>query len=887
MYDDYAAFCATYGKKYGKDFTVVLIEVGSFWEVYDCDQHKGADMKVISELLNIQVSKKNKNIVDVSASNPLMAGFPSYTLDKYLSILIENNMTVVLVGQTSLPPNPKREVTHIYSKGTYLSEGESSTDNNIFSIYIDKIKQGHILGISCINISTGSSFVDEHSSTPCDKMLPFDNLYKHMSCCKPCEIVIFGNDTVYLHKYLNSMSVKTRIMDMGEKREYSSISFQKHILEKCFENESVLSIIEMLGLEKHSHATQSLTFLVQYCFEHNESVMNKISKPDIYCNSCDNKETLNISFNSGDQLDISGLDKILNRCKTTIGKRYFRKRLFKPKTNVNDICESLERIKSMIESNGYIQVRETLSGVYDIEKIMRRLHTGRNNVLTDVENLYKSLNALKYESSEARKMTDFIESYFDFARSPCPFQKHVSPELEQLHTNIVNIQGKRKALMAKININHGYFKLERTDRDGYFLSITKKRYNDLKTTIEKDTDFYKVTTNSTSMKMHYKMLDFFTDSEEKTNKNIQILTDNVLILFTGKLFEYIEDLNVIVQKIELMDFASTCALNAVEFKYVMPEISTETCSKIEIKAIRHPIIERILDDTEYVTNDVTFDSNGMLLYGINAAGKSSLMKAVGLGIIMAQAGMCVPCDKMIIAPYDQLFCRIQKGDNLYAGQSTFMIEMLELRNIMKRSTNRSFVIGDELCSGTESVSAISIVAAGIASLTKIGAAFMFATHLHELVDIDIVRNINDLNISHLDVHYNTQDDVLIYNRKLSPGNGSRIYGLEVCKSFDMTPDFLQLAESVRSTLIDRTVKKSKYNSKRIVDICVVCKKKGQHVHHIKEQHTADLNGFVGHIHKNHKSNLVCLCASCHDDVHREKLEIGTHKMTSKGIRLMI
>jgi len=886
MYDDYIEFCATYGEKYGKECTVVLIEVGSFWEIYDCDKRKGSDMKMISELLNIQVSKKNKNIAEVSSSNPLMAGFPSYTLDKYLAILIEHDLTVVLVGQTTLPPNPKRGVTHIYSKGTYLPEGDNSSDNNIFSIYIEKIKETYILGIGCINISTGSSFVDEQCSTPSDQMLPFDNLYKHISCSKPCEIVIFGNDTDFLQKYLKSMGVKSRIIDMGEQRKCASLSFQKHILDKCFKNESVLSIIEILELEKNSHGTQSLTYLVQYCFEHNASVMTKIAKPEIYCGRSEAKQCLDISFNSGDQLDISGLDKILNRCKTSIGKRYFRKRLFKPKTNVQEICGSLECIGSMIANQSYKQVRDTLTRVYDIEKVMRRLHSMRSNILTDVENLYKSAMALAEIIPETVTIIEFINSHFDFSRAHCPFHEHISPELTQHHVNITDIEVKRKELLAKINAGHGHFKLEKTDRDGYYLSITKKRYHDLKSTIEKDSDFYKVTTNATNVKMHYKMLDFFTDAEEKTNKEIQVLTEQLLRAFIEKLCAYTECITLIIQRVELLDFASTCAHNAVEFKYVKPQILEGSSSHVGMTAVRHPIIERILDDTEYVTNDISFDSTGLLLYGINAAGKSSLMKAVGLGIIMAQAGMYVPCNKMVITPYNELFCRIQKGDNLYAGQSTFMIEMLELRNIMKRSTNKSFVIGDELCSGTESVSAISIVAAGIASLTKIGAAFMFATHLHELVDIDIVRNIEGLRIMHLDVQYDKPRDMLVYNRKLSTGNGSRIYGLEVCKSFDMTLDFLEIAESVRRGLVDDSVRQSRYNTKRIVDKCVVCQKKGQHVHHIKEQHTADIDGYIGHVHKNHKSNLVCLCASCHDDVHHGHLDIGTYKMTSRGVQLI-
>ena len=852
IYEEYTQICSEYYKKYGKEHTLVLIEVGSFWELYNCNENKGADMKRIGELLNIQVSKKNKNIPEITAANPEMAGFPSHSLEKFLPVLLQNNYNVVLVSQVTPPPNPERRVTHVYSKGTYLSDS-STTDNTIMSLYIEKCSKKHILGMATVNLSTGKSEFQEIQH-------PFDELYKLITT-PPAEIIIFGNDTPFLKKFLHNQNV----IEFHDQNMFSSLSFQNHILEKVFDNPTMLSIIEYLGLERHSHATQAYAFLMQYILDHNPSILKRISKPE---HQSSKSPILEISFNNNDQLDIQGLEKILNKCQTAIGRRYFKHRLFNPYTDSNLIAQSLNDI----ENNPY--PKDYLSDVFDIEKIYRRFEMERANISTDVINLYTSLKVL--DTPDAKPPTRLIESYFHFNNTNNnPFQKSISKTLIDLCENLEDLYQKRKNLLNKLNGNHDYFKLERNDRDGYYLSITKKRYTEIK---PNNTDFYKVTHATNSVKLQSKQLDFFTTTEEMTNKAIQTEIDKVFSEFTLKLLEHGDSIKKCIKHIALTDFNITCAQNAIKYKYSKPKIGT----KLTIKDIRHPIIERILDTTSYVSNDIEFDQNGMLLYGLNASGKSSLMKAVGLCIVMAQAGMFVPASEMQIDPFEQLFCRIQKGDNLYAGQSTFMVEMMELRNILKRATSKSFIIGDELCAGTESLSAISIVASGIVSLSKIKASFIFATHLHELVELDIVKSIPNLQIFHLDVFYDKPSDALVYNRTLAQGSGSKIYGLEVCKSFDMDKEFLEVAYNIRSVLQGTKIKKSRYNSKCFMDVCAVCKEKGTDMHHIKEQHTADKNGFINHMHKNHKSNLICLCKKCHDAVHAGKLDIGEVKMTSRG-----
>ena len=241
-----------------------------------------------------------------------------------------------------------------------------------------------------------------------------------------------------------------------------------------------------------------------------------------------------------------------------------------------------------------------------------------------------------------------------------------------------------------------------------------------------------------------------------------------------------------------MDFYKSNAKTSILYGYTKPCIVEGEKSFVDIEAMRHPIIERIQTDIEYVPNDICIgnsDLDGMLLYGCNAVGKSSLMKAIGLNIIMAQSGMFVACSKFTFKPFNYVFTRISDNDNIFKGQSSFAVEMSELRSILKRSDKNSIVLGDELCSGTESVSAQSIFAASVIKLEE-KYKFVFATHLHELYKMSDIKELDNVKSYHLKVIFEEETKKLIYDRKLEDGNGPTIYGLEVCKAMDLDPEFL-------------------------------------------------------------------------------------------------
>jgi len=372
--------------------------------------------------------------------------------------------------------------------------------------------------------------------------------------------------------------------------------------------------------------------------------------------------------------------------------------------------------------------------------------------------------------------------------------------------------------------------------------------------------------------------------------------------------EYMPMLNNISNFVSELDVAKSNGKSAFNYRYNKPMINTNNSkSFIDIKGIRHPIIERILTDVEYKTNDIILgkdkDTNneninnninnenniqdGILLFGTNSCGKSSLMKAIGLNIVMAQAGMYVPCSTMEYLPYTQIFSRIGNQDNIFTGKSSYTQEMYELRDIMKRVDKHSLVIGDELCSGTEYISALSVVSAGIITLSQTECSFIFATHLHRLREITEIEELDNVNKYHLKVYYDYEKKCLIYDRKLTHGYGEEEYGLEVAKSLHLEDEFIKKAYEIRNHLVNDSIKlsKSHYNHDKYIGNCELCGDIGVDVHHIKFQSEADENGFINQIHKNVKSNLCILCESCHNKVHHGNLEIKGYIETSEGIQL--
>ena len=339
-----------------------------------------------------------------------------------------------------------------------------------------------------------------------------------------------------------------------------------------------------------------------------------------------------------------------------------------------------------------------------------------------------------------------------------------------------------------------------------------------------------------------------------------------------------------------LDFLNSGAYSAYNNGYSKPTIDVTDNSYFDAEELRHPIVELITTDTVYHPHDISIgkDKTGILLYGINSSGKSTLMKSIGLAIVMAQIGYYVPAKKFIYSPYYNLMTRIVGIDNIFRGMSSFMVEMMELMAILKRNTNKTLVLGDEICRGTEEKSANIIVAYMLETLVKSNSSFITATHLHSIANLPSVRNIEDIRICHLKINYDEKNDQLIYSRELTEGQGDKYYGVMVAKYLMKTDHFNNRTKELEMEYDDYYIKKSNYNKDVLMIMCHICEStKKLETHHINFQKDCDDIKVKSkpHIKKNQPYNLVVLCSKCHDEIDRGEIVVNGWVQTSKKIIL--
>jgi DNA mismatch repair protein MutS len=500
----------------------------------------------------------------------------------------------------------------------------------------------------------------------------------------------------------------------------------------------------------------------------------------------------------------------------------------------------------------------------------------------------------------------------------------ISPKLDSLlktkreeEQQILKIQKYLNEMYNVLNkgIIQEYVKIHETEKSGVSLQITKVRAKVLKQQFDQ-------------LLKENAMAEFVVVGEEKqvkvriseiTFKSLNATTDEIKIPVFNTLSQNILELNVkinaemvteylkflkvfetqcytnlenIAKYIAKLDVLQSKTYVAKEYKYCKPIIGLDVPkSFVDVKGLRHCLIEHLQTSEIYVANDVCMgvDVDGILLYGTNAVGKTSFIRALGISLIMAQSGLYVPCTQFAYSPYTAFFSRILGNDNIFKGLSTFAVEMTELRMILNMADNRSFIMGDELCSGTETESALSIFMAGLMDLHSKQSSFIFATHFHEIVKFDEMKQLTKLALKHMAVTYDREHDCLVYDRKLQDGPGNKMYGLEVCKSLHLPTAFLEQAYAIRSKYYpeskgDLQHSKTKYNAKKIKGMCERCLTNlGEEIHHIQEQQFADEDGYIGHFHKNHPANLLTLCEKCHLETHQiPKPEPTKKKKTTNG-----
>ncbi len=935
--------------KYGSN-TVVLMEIGSFFEVYEVNNEelKIGKAKEVAEFLNIQLTRKNKSIIENSVSNPIMAGVPNFALERYLNRLVQSKKyTIVLIRQKGEPPSVKRYLSNIISPGTNFDYQVEASENYLVSLLIGENRGIYYAGYSAVDVTTGKCIVNEVHSTRDDKTYALDEIFNLLQTYNTSEVVLTFDcelDREFVYNYLEIKEHYTH----NENKQRLKINYQNELFAKIFNINSILSPIEYLDLEKHPYSSESLAFLLDFIIDHDPAIIEKLNRPIFLGNS----HFVYLGNNALEQLNIISRDsnemtllKLIDFTSTPIGKRVLKERLLNP---IIDKAE-LERRYFLIDSlkSNHKKLEAILKQVYDIERILRRIKLKKvhpfeinylHSSLYSIEKIYQevqeyNLDLEDFNIDEVYKFRLELEKTFNFDNSAKYrreqidsniFNSGVNVFIDQTEAEIKGINYNLELVKEHINSffdGNEIATIGHLESEGFYINLTKNRFSQIEdellksfVTINGEHHFFK-DFNYKRLKNSVKIS---SPLIEQISSNYTALHARLIALVKNTFSDVLTDLekiySALLEKLIVfigeLDFAISGAKCAKVYNYVKPEIVEE--NTLEFIALRHPIIESREENGIYIPNDmllgqipqdlehnhITLEASdnkevkGVLLYGINSSGKSSFMKSVGIAVVMAQAGLFVPCASMRFSLIDKLFTRIVSKDNLYKGLSTFAIEMLELKNIFNRASANSLILGDEISHGTETFSALSIVSSSIKRLSDIGSYFIFATHLHQLTELKVIKEIENIIFLHLGVTYDEASDKLIYNRKFEIGSGSTLYGLEFAKALHLDKEFLEDAYKIRKELTGefsevemlKKKRRSRYNKSVYLTKCAICNEAVEDVHHIAPQ-AKDKGGFIDHFKTNHKYNLIPLCSKHHDMVHSGKLIINGFVMGEDGLKL--
>ena len=567
-------------------------------------------------------------------------------------------------------------------------------------------------------------------------------------------------------------------------------------------------------------------------------------------------------------------------------------------------------------------ILKDLNRVFSLEKCF-----GITDINGDVEvfinkGISPTIDALVKESMDGREKLEAIRKYFsDIIKASEKPSKGKEKEKETQYVKIHETP-KSDAVLIGTSRRMGFVKKHLASEAAPVTISYISKYSQQGETFTlniHDLTYNSTGSNKTDLIVSNSQIKELTNTIQNSREKI---VKEMLFFFNTYVNDFIRfepHLNAVVKYTTIIDMVQCKCYIAGKYNYCKPTIQAKQAQAKQAQAkqaqaqdksflsftgIRHPLIEHLQCNELYVTNDLSLgmrsndssstDTDGILLYGTNAVGKTSFIKSIGIALIMAQAGLYVPCKTFTFSPYNYIFTRILGNDNLFKGLSTFAVEMSELRTILKVANENSLVLGDELCSGTESDSALSIFTTGLEILHQKQCTFLFATHFHEINAYEEIKALTRLKMLHMAVNYDRERNVLVYDRKLREGPGESMYGLEVCKSLNLPDDFLQRAHDIRMkyNATDKNVlalKTSHFNAQKIVGMCELCnREQASEVHHLQHQTNAKReNDYIEakdsgqSFHKNHVANLLNICDKCHKHIHKTGKQHKVKKTTEK------
>ena len=792
---------------------ILMFRLGDFYEMFF------EDAKIASKELGLTLTKRNKE----KGQDVPLAGVPYHSVASYIAKLVEKGYSVAICDQVEDPKSAtgivKREVTRVITPGTIIDVDflDKNNNNYIACIKINTIE--NIAAIAYADITTGEFSVFEIKGKNF-----FEKALAEMNKIQASEILL---DEKTYSEYIEIF--KEKISFSGVKfTEVSNVKKAENFITSYF---NIMSI-EVFSLKSKDLAISTSANLLHYIDELQKG--NDLPFSKIEYKNIDNIMELNISTQNNLNLvpkrneETRGtLLGVLDNCITSVGSRELKKIIKNPFLNVEKIKQRQFYVDYFYNDVLLREsIREYLKDIYDIERIAGKIIYGTENgkdLLSLKDSIRKSLEIYRLlkEHQEIKDILDIdvkilldiynkielivdaeapfsvreggiikdgYNSELDELRKISKLGKDFILEIEQRERERTGIKG------LKIKYNKVF---------GYFIEVTKANEHLV------PEDYIRKQTLVNSERYIVPDLKEYEEKVITAKSKIEALEYELFKQLTSEIKEHIDSLYKLANRIANLDIVSNFAHIATKNSYVKPEMDEEDI--LEIKGGRHPIVENLIPSGTYVKNDIILDdkNNLIILTGPNMSGKSTYMKQVALNIIMAHIGSYVAADYAKIPIIDKIFTRVGASDDLLTGQSTFMLEMTEVASILNSATKKSFVVLDEIGRGTSTYDGISIATAITEYIHNvIGAKTIFATHYHELTELEkeLERAIN------FRVEVKEDGKNVVFLREIVKGGADKSYGIEVARLSGVPKEVLNRSRKIlkkletRKNLIENKIK---------------------------------------------------------------------------------
>lgn len=792
-------------KKENKEI-ILFYRLGDFYEMFF------DDALLASKELEIVLTGRDAGLDEKVP----MAGVPHHSASAYITRLVDKGYKVGIVEQLEDPATAKgivkRNIVKIITPGTLVDmEGKDSQNNFLLSIYNTKDS----FGVSYVDITTGEFNTTEIINSNNIERDLIDLIVK----VNPKEIILnkpieFKSFTSYINNY-NIIISYVDIDNLDIKNLIKNISGKIKRYDRDFFMEKMFSIISSSMLLDYIYLFRNDTL------EHIDNI-NYIDTVRYMKIDAHTRENLEIHKNLQDNSKKNSLLSILDKCDTPMGSRKINSWLEFPLINKSDINTRLDMVEYLTLNQDKIEkLSATLSSIYDLERILSKISFKNANArdLLNLRNSIENLPVLKeilgtMDNKHYHNLYqnfDTLENLFNLVnssiREDAPFvitegdiiKSGYSEELDNLKYE--STHGKELLLEYELE--------ERKNTN----------INKLKISYNKNTGYYIEVTNSHISKVpdHYIRRQTLKNSERYITDRLNRISEMILgsqseiVDLEYKIFSTIRDeissnstrIKLVTDIISTIDVINNLAKIAINNNYTRPIFNDE--NYFRIKDGRHPIVEISMGINEFISNDTVIGKNNKIIQiitGPNMAGKSTYMRQVALIILMAQIGSFVPASACDISISDALFTRIGASDNLAKGESTFMVEMNEMSNIINNAKDTSFVILDEVGRGTSTNDGYSIAKSIVEYMSKHNKSkTLFATHYHELTDLeDILPNVENLKV---DIEESNQD--IVFLRKIVKGKTNKSYGIEVAKLSGLPDEIIFRANTILESINDNQI----------------------------------------------------------------------------------